>query len=174
MSVTHSITVKASAEHAWKIIGDDFVAVDKWMEAIGRADAIPGPALPGAPAKGRNSYLRGKFSHMYQAEVITDYDTTARTISTEVTINGLGRFVPLKGYTATLSVKETGPDSCTLTYTGEAITKWFGAPMKNALTNSMKAGYLRGLEELGHYIETGEPHPRKVETVNADAALAAA
>ena len=33
---------------------------------------------------------------------------------------------------------------------------------------------LRGLEELAHYIETGEPHPRKVETQKADAALAAA
>ena len=80
----------------------------------------------------------------------------------------------MKGYNATIMVEETGPDTCTITYTGEARTKWFGAPMKKALTNSMKAGYLRGLEELGHYIETGQPHPRKVETMNADAALAAA
>ena len=174
MSVTHEVTVKASADHAWKIIGDEFVAVDKWMEAIGRAEAIPGPTLPGAPAKGRNSYLRGKFAHMYQAEEITAYSPAARSISTNVTINGLGKFVPLKGYTATLTVKELGPDSCSLTYTGEAVTKWFGAPMKGALTNSMKAGYLRGLEELAHYIETGEQHPRKAETVAADAVLAAA
>ena len=174
MTVTHKLSVKASADHAWSVIGDDFVAVDKWMEAIGRAEAIPGPALPGAPARGRNSHLRGKFAHMYQAEVITAFDPTARSIDTEVTINGLGRFVPLKGYNATISITETGPDTCTLTYSGEAITKWFGKPMKNALTNSMKAGYLRGLEELAHYIETGEPHPRKVETQKADAALAAA
>ena len=48
MSVTHVITLNASADHAWRILGDEFVAVDKWMEAIGRAEAIPGPALPGA------------------------------------------------------------------------------------------------------------------------------
>lgn len=174
MSVTHVVNVKAAAEHAWNVLGDEFVAVDKWMEAINRAEPIPGPALPGAPAKGRYSYLRGKFAHVYQSEVITDYDLDARTVSTEVTINNLGRFVPMKGYNATVSIKETGPDTCTITYTGEARTKWFGRPMKGALTNSMKAGYLRGLEELAHYIETGQPHPRKVETVAADATLAAA
>lgn len=171
---THTITVKASADHAWKIIGEEFVPVDKWMEAIPRAEAIPGPALPGAPAKGRNSYLREKFAPVYQAEVISAYSDSARSISTEVTLNNVGRLVPLKGYNATIVVKETGPDTCSITYTGEARAKWFGRPMKGALTKSMDAGYLRGLEELAHYIETGVQHPRKVETVQADAALAAA
>lgn len=150
------------------------MAVDKWMEAIGKAEAIPGAALPGAPAKGRTSHLRGKFAHVYQSEVITAYGDADRTISTEVTINNLPRMAPMKGYNATIVVKETGPESCSITYTGEARTKWFGRPMKNALTKSMDAGYLRGLEELAHYIETGEQHPRKVETVQADAAMTAA
>ena len=105
---------------------------------------------------------------------ITAYGDAARTISTEVTINNLPRMVPMKGYNATIVVNETGPESCSITYSGEARTKWFGRPMKNALTKSMDAGYLRGLEELAHYIETGEQHPRKVETVQADAAMTAA
>ena len=171
---THVVTVRASADHAWKILGEEFVAVDKWMEAISRAKAIPGPALPGAPAKGRYSYLRGKFAHIYQDEVISAYDKAARSISTEVVINNLGRMVPMKGYNATVSIKETGPDTCTITYTGHAVTKWFGKPMKGALTKSLNPGFLRGLEELAHYIETGEPHPRKVETLKIDADLAAA
>jgi hypothetical protein len=174
MTSTHIVTVKATADHAWKIIGEDFVPVDKWMEAISRADAIPGPALPGAPAKGRKSHLRGKYSHINQDEVISAYSDASRTISTEVTINNLGAMVPMKGYNATIVVKETGPETCSITYTGDARTKWFGRPMKGALTNSMDAGFLRGLEELAHYIETGEQHPRKVETVKADAALTAA
>jgi hypothetical protein len=174
MTSTHTVNVKTSAAHAWKIIGEEFVPVDKWMEAISRADTIPGPALPGAPAKGRTSHLRGKFAHVYQSEVITAYSDAARTISTEVTIHNLPRMVPMKGYNATIVVKETGTESCSITYTGEARTKWFGRPMKNALTKSMDAGYLRGLEELAHYIETGEQHPRKVETVQADAAMTAA
>lgn len=174
MSVTHIANVKASADHAWKIISEEFVPVDVWMEAISSAEPISGPALPGAPARGRRSHLRGKFAHIFQDEIITAIDAAGRTLSTEVTINNLGRFVPMKGYNATIVVRETGPSTCEITYTGEARTKWFGAPMKGALTNSMKAGYLRGLEELAHYIETGEPHPRKAETMAADAALAAA
>lgn len=174
MPVTHVVAVNATADHAWKIIGEEFVPVDIWMEAISSAELIPGPALPGAPAKGRTSHLRGKFAHINQSEVITAYDDAARSIGTEVTINNLGAFVPMKGYNAEIVVTETGPESCSITYTGEARTKWFGRPMKRALTNSMSAGYLRGLEELAHYIETGQPHPRKIETLKADAALAAA
>ena len=174
MSVTHVVTVKASAAHAWKIIGEDFVAVDKWMEAIPRAEAITGPALPGAPAKGRNSYLRDKFAPLYQEEVISAYNDASRSISTEVVLRNLGRMVPMKGYNATVTAKEVGPDTCTITYTGYAVPKWFGKPMKGMLTKSLKPGFLRGLEELAHYIETGAPHPRKVETLKVDAALAAA
>lgn len=171
---THTLTVKASADHAWKIIGEDFVAVDRWMAANPTADAIPGPALPGAPAKGRNSYLIQKFSPMYQEEIITAYSDADRSISTMVTLRKTPKIMPMLGYVATLTVEPLGADTCKLTYTGQAVPKWFSRPMKNMFTKNLHPGFLRGLEELGHYIETGEPHPRKVEKIRSEAALAAA
>ena len=171
---THTITVKASAAHAWKIIGEDFVHVDRWMAANPTADTISGAALPGAPAKGRNSYLIKKFQPVYQEEVITAYSDAKRSVSTRVTLRNTPRLLPMLGYIATVDVKADGDEECTITYTGQATTKWFSAPLKGMLTKSLDAGFLRGLEELCHYIQTGEPHPRKVEKVNSEAALAAA
>lgn len=174
MTSTHTVTVNASADHAWKIIGEDFVTVDRWMAANPTADAIPGPALPGAPAKGRNSYMIKKFQPMYQEELISAYSDAKRSVSTEVTLRKTPKFMPLLGYNATVTVKDNSDGTCTITYTGDARTKWFSRPMKGLLTKSMDSGFLRGLEELAHFIETGEPHARKVEKINSEAALAAA
>lgn len=169
MTVTHTITINASADQAWEIIGPQFVAVDKWMAANPTAEAIPGPALPGAPAKGRNSHMIKKFQPMYQEELITEYNGAKRSVSTQVTLKDGPKFMPLLGYNAVLTVTEIDDETCQLTYEGVARTKWFSKPMKGMLTNSMKAGFLRGLEELGHYIETGEPHPRKLEKIESEA-----
>jgi hypothetical protein len=100
MNSTHTITVKASADHAWKIIGEDFVAVDRWMAANPTADAISGSPLPGAPAKGRNSYLIKKFQPMYQEEVITAYSDAERNISTRVTLRKTPKIMPMLGCVA--------------------------------------------------------------------------
>ncbi len=168
---THTINVKASANHAWKIIGEDFVTVERWMAANPTAEAIPGPALPGAPAKGRNSYLIKKLQPMYQEEVITAYDDAERSVSTRVTIRKAGKLVPMLGYDATVTVMPIDANTCTIIYTGHALTKWFSGPMKGMLTKALHPGFLRGLEELAHYVETGEPHARKIEKIKSEAAL---
>ncbi len=173
-SSTHVLTVKASADHAGKIIGEDFVHVDRWMAANPSADTIPGSPMSGAPARGRNSYLIKKFQPVYQEEVITAYSDAKLSISTRVTLRKTPKFMPMLGYIATVTVKAIDEGTCTITYTGEAIAKRFSAPMKGMFTKSLHPGFLRGLEELGHYIETGEPHPRKVEKIKSEAALAAA
>ncbi len=173
-SSTHTLTIKASADHAWNVIGEDFVAVDRWMAANPTADAIPGAALPGAPAKGRNSYLIKKFQPMYQEEIITAYSDAKRSISTRVTLRKTPKIMPMLGYVANVTVKPLDENTCTITYTGEAIPKWYSKPMKGMFTKSLDPGFLRGLEELARYIETGEPHPRKAEKIESEAALAAA
>ncbi len=173
MTSKHAITINATADHAWKVIGDDFVAVDKWMAANPTADTLQGPALPGAPARGRNSYMIKKFQPLYQEELITAYDPANRSVSTQVTLRKGPRLMPLLGYDAKVTVTAIDAGSCTISYEGTARTKWFSAPMKRMLTKSMHAGFLRGLEELAHFIETGEPHPRKVEKIKSEALLAA-
>ncbi|KMW58811.1 hypothetical protein AIOL_003791 [Candidatus Rhodobacter oscarellae] len=174
MTSKNTVTVKASAEAAWKLIGEDFVRVDRWMAAIPRAEPIPGPALPGAPARGRYSYLIKKFEPIYQEEVLTSYDPANTTISVDVTLHNLGRLVPMRGYTATVIIKTIDAANCTVTWIGDATPKWFGKLMRGQLTKGLDAGFIRSLEEIQHMLETGEPHPRKIEKIKSEAALAAA
>lgn len=173
MTSKNTITVRASAADTWKLIGEDFVAVDRWMAAIPRAEAIPGPALPGAPARGRNSYLVQKFAPMYQEEILTAYDPENMTISVDVTLRNGPRFMPMKGYRATVIIEALSPESCAVTWIGDATPKWFAKPMAGAMTRNLDAGFIRSLEEIQHIMETGEPHPRKIEKIKSEAALAA-
>ncbi len=165
MTSVNTIEINASAADTWKVVGDEFVPVDKWMAAIPRAEAIPGPALPGAPAKGRNSYLIEKFAPMYQEEIITGYDKANMTLDVVVTIHNGPRFMPIKGYSAKVEISELDSNRCEVKWTGKAIPKWFGTPMTNALTKNLHPGFLRGIEELKHFMETGEVHPRKIGKV---------
>ncbi len=174
MTSKNSITVKAPASAAWKLIGDDFVAVNRWMAAIPRAEAIEGPALPGAPAKGRYSYLFHKFAPMYQEEVLTQFDPEAMTLSVDVTLHKGSKAMPMKGYTSTVIVRAINDATCEVTWIGEATPKWFAKPMRGMLTKGLDAGFFRSLEEIQHFVETGQPHPSKVEKIKSEAAAHAA
>lgn len=169
MTSLNSITVNAPAPDVWKLVGDDFVAVDRWMAAIPTAEVIPGPALPGAPAKGRNSYLIKKFAPMYQEEIITAYSDDNMTVGFDVTLRKGPRIMPLKGYWSTVSIEAIDDNSCKLTWEGAAYAKWFAKPMAGMLTKSLDAGFIRNLEEIKHIVETGEPHPRKIEKIKSEA-----
>lgn len=173
MSSNNALIVKASAAATWKMIGAEFVAVDRWMAAIPTSEAIPGPALPGAPARGRNSYLIKKYAPMYQEEIITAYDDAKMTVSVVVTLCEGPRFMPLKGYNATVIIEEIDENTCKVTWIGSAIAKWFAKPMSGVLTNSLDPGFIRSLEEIQHIMETGEPHPRKIEKIRSEALAAA-
>ncbi len=169
----NSMLVNATAAQAWTLIGDEFVAVDRWMAAIPTAEAIPGPALPGAPAKGRNSYLIQKFAPLYQEEILTAFDPQNKTISVDVTLRKGPRMMPMKGYTSTVLIEEVDARRCKVTWIGKAKAKWFAKPMQSLFTKSLDPGFIRSLEEIQHFLETGAPHPRKIEKIKSEAALAA-
>lgn len=173
MTSKNSITVKSSAAAAWKMIGDDFVAVDRWMAAIPTAEAIAGPALPGAPAKGRNSYLIKKFAPIYQEEIITGYSDKKMTVSFDVTLHNTPRLMPMRGYDSTVIIEEIDDNTCKVTWIGKANAKWFAKPITGLLTKGLDAGFIRNLEEIQHIMETGEPHPRKIAKIKSEALAAA-
>lgn len=173
MTSRNSTVVKATAADTWKLIADDFVAVDRWMAAIPTSEAISGPALPGAPVKGRNSYLVKKFAPMYQEEIITGFSPETMTLDVEVTLRNTPPIMPLKGYHATVIVEPIDEESCTVTWIGTARANWFALPMTGLLTRQLDAGFIRNLEEIKHFLETGRPHPPKIAKTESETAEAA-
>lgn len=168
MTMTNSMTVNASADAIWQMIGPDFAAVDKWMAATPTAEPISGTPIPGAPVKGRNSFLIKKFQPMYQEEIITEYSDAKRTVSFQVTMRKTPKLMPLKGYDSTVIIEPISDGSSKVTWIGNAQIHWFGKVLSGPLLKSLDDGFIRNLEEIKHIMETGQPHPRKVAKNKAE------
>ena len=169
MTMRNSIIVNAPADDVWKLIGQDFVDVARWMAAIPRSEVIPGPARPGAPAKGRNSYLIKKFNGMYQEEIITAYDDAGKSLSMYAAIKNGPFGMPLKGYDSRVTVEAINGESCRVHWDSNAHVRLHGYLLWPVMKKPLDAGFIRNLEEIKHIMETGQPHPRKVEKMEAEA-----
>ncbi|NRA87962.1 MAG: SRPBCC family protein [Rhizobiales bacterium] len=174
MRMINSMIVDKSAALTWALIGDDFVDVAKWMAAIPKSEPIlTGTPLKGAPAVGRNSYLIAKFNGMYQQETITQYNDSMKTVTINAILKKTPKIMPLKGYESTVTVEHVSDTSCRVTWDATAHLNTLGYIIPG-LKKSLNAGFIRNLEEIKHYMETGEPHPRKVEKVKSELAYASA
>ena len=173
MPMKNSITVNKPAADAWQLIGPDFASVADWMAAIPRAEPIAGTPLPGAPIKGRNSYLIAKFKGMYQEETITAYDDAAMSVSVDVALRNKVKGIPVKGYDATVTVEPINDAACKVTWVSTASVGGIGYVLYPLLRKSLNAGFIRNLEEIKHFVETGQPHPRKLDKIRSEAEVLA-
>jgi hypothetical protein len=170
MEMLNSIVVNKPADEIWELLGNDFVDVAKWMAAIPRSvEKTEGTPLPGAPAVGRLSYMIQKFNGAYQDEVITKYDDATRSLSIYATIEGFPSFAPVRGYSSDVSVTPIDENSSTVRWDSVADMRILGYLTYRAMKKTMNAGFIRNLEEIKHFVETGQPHPRKIDKIKTEA-----
>lgn len=170
MKLPNSMVVNKPADQIWELLGNDFVDVAKWMAAIPRSvEKTEGTSLPGAPAVGRLSFMIQKFNGAYQDETITKYDDATRSLSMYATIEGFPSFAPVRGYSSDVSVTPIDENSSTVSWNSVADLRLLGYLTYPAMKKTMNAGFIRNLEEIKHYMETGQPHPRKIEKIRTEA-----
>jgi len=175
MKSLNSLVVNKPADQIWNMLGNDFVDVAAWMAAIPRSEAkTDGVRLPGAPAVGRLSYLIQKYNGAYQDETITKYDDENRSIGIDAVIKGFPKFAPVYGYSSEVTVTPIDENSSTVTWDSVTQLNPLGYIFYLALKKSMNAGFIRNLEEIKHFVETGKPHPRKIEKIKSEAVALAA
>ncbi|MEM9798470.1 MAG: SRPBCC family protein [Pseudomonadota bacterium] len=168
MIVTREITIAASAERVWDILGPNYADAAAWASSVYVSRARQdGPVLPGAPLAGRTCETSlGPFT-----ETIETYDPADRRVAYSAT----GAKMP--GFVKRLSNEwivepEAGAARvrCTLTadiafpfnlLMGPLMRLQFGRVLKQAT------------QELKHYAETGRPHPRKIKVDQSSGARAA-
>ncbi len=164
------LEIGASAEDTWEIFGRDFVNVQNWMAAIVRAEPISkGTQVSGAPAIGRNSYLMSKQNGIYQREVLVDYDDAKKYLAVDVTLMNTPFVNPLIGYSVKAWIEPITETTCRIVWDGEPRRKLI-AKFIPGTKGMLNPGFLRGVEELKHYVETGEWHPRKVKNMEEEQA----
>ncbi|MBL1242553.1 MAG: SRPBCC family protein [OCS116 cluster bacterium] len=172
MRMINSGIVNKPAADVWELLGKNFVDVSVWMAATPRSEPIlAGIPIKGAPAVGRNSYLPAKFKGMYQQEIITNYSDKMKTVAFDVVLKNASKLLPIKGYASTVTVEFVSENSCRVTWDATPHLRTLGYIIPG-IKKSLNAGFVRNVEEIKHYMETGEPHPRKAKIMQAELASA--
>ena len=171
MRMCNSIVINKPADEIWELLGPNFVRVADWMAATPRSEEkTEGTPLPGAPAVGRRSYLMAKFNGMYQDETITKYDADARLLNFDVVLKKGPAVMPISGYLAEFTVEMIDATTSRVSLDATAHLRLLGYFMYPVVKKGLNAGFIRYLEEIKHYSETGRPHPRKVQSMQEEAA----
>lgn len=157
MKVRKSMQINAPAGVVWQIVAHEFEDVGKWASDVEHSQKTPDlNLLDGADVSGRvcsSQYgdISENFIHFDEAGMTFTYDAE-------------GDAVPffIKRTTNTWTVEAIGEQACMVSFQPEAtfvpvIAMLVYLPMRIFMGTVLK----KTLEELKHYVETGEVHPRK-------------
>ena len=113
-----------------------------------------------------------KQNGIYQQEMLVDYDDAKKYLAVEVTLKNTPFVNPLIGYNVKAWIEPITSTTCRIVWDGEPRRKLF-AKFIPGTKGMLNPGFLRGVEELKHYVETGEWHPRKVKNMKEEQAFLA-
>lgn len=156
MNIKKKITVNKNIEKAWDVLGNQFGEAYKWASGLNHSNAYGKPQLEGTTCNNRScDTTQGKIE-----EVIRTFDSKNYILEYEV-IDGFPFFV------------DTGINKWQLTANGittnvnidfnlktKGLMGFIMNPMLKMQMNKL-IGF--ALEDFKHYVETGQPSPRKVK-----------
>ncbi len=160
MKIVRKIEIAAPSAEVWNVLGDDFVSVDKWMAGVGNSVEITdGHRVQNAPTIGRIAEIAIN-PGTFMDEKITTYDSENMSLTMNTTlVNVKG---PLNGYDTEIKVQSLGDKKSEVIWTSKASFGLLGYPLYFVIKKGLSGGFFRGLEELKYFVETGEPHERKL------------
>ncbi len=157
MNIKRRISIEATPEAVWRILAEQYEHVDRWASSVAHATArMGGPKPDAAPIAGRVCETElGPFS-----ESIVEYDEERKVLAYQARGEKMPFFV--KDLQNRWSLHSAAGDR---TEVGMLMTAKLQFPFNLFMPPLMKLQMGRilsfAVEELKHYAETGEPHPRK-------------
>lgn len=166
MKIVQKIEIDSPAKDVWKVLGNEFVTVHEWMAGVGNSVEITsGHRVKNAPTVGRMAEIAinpGTF--MDEKITAFDSDNMSLTMDTKL-VNVKG---PLNGYDTEIKVRSLGAKKSEVIWSSKTSFGLLGYPLYFVIKKGLSGGFLRGLEELKHFVETGKPHERKLAAPHCD------
>lgn len=159
MKIQRHITIDAPPEKVWKVLGQDFDQVDQWASSVTHSvSRTGGQKLASAPMAGRTCETEiGPVK-----EAILEFDEDQRIVAYSAQAQDFPFFV--KDMQNRWALTEA-PGRRTEVDMLMSARLLFPFNLVMTLPMKMQIGKLLtfAVEELKHYVETGKPHPRKVQ-----------
>ena len=158
MTIQQSIDINKPIDNCWKVLGQEFPNISKWASSIHKSTGH-GTFFSGSNCSEREC-LNGKTIFL---EKLVKFENDNHLLSYDIT-QGTPGFVQHANNTWQLLNKD---NKTTLQMTLQITTKGLlgsvlGQVMKVALTKQFN----QMMEEFKYYVETGQPHKRKIKSKN--------
>lgn len=168
MHISRSTIINAPIETVWAKLVDDFVPVHHWMASIKASTEMQGgPRLPGAPAVGRIAAIGPGAPGALMEEKFTAVDAAAKTFEFDTALTNFKGFNPVIGWPNQIKLEKVASGT-KVTWDIQPRMRATGLPFYFVMKKSLGAGFVRSLEEIKAFIETGAPHERKAKAFEKD------
>ena len=160
VSIERTTVINAPLEHLWKVSADEFEHIDRWDGNV-KSSHPSGNTVVNAPVGGRvcNLYSGGK-----TVERFIEFDNSKYTFTYEIA-EGLPGFV-ISARNTWLHEAVAGNKTKLTMRVVMRVKGILGRIMQCPMKLQMGKVLGTAQEELKHYIETGQPHPRKRKKMN--------
>ncbi|MEM6531842.1 MAG: SRPBCC family protein [Myxococcota bacterium] len=155
-----SIDISASADRVWTVAAIEFDKIGRWASNVSSSEGLSGPAAAGLSAKPPVAGRTCATPQGNTVEKLIAFDDGSKSFTYEISGDAMPGFV--ERATNTWTVESTGADSARLTMSVRMSTRGLvGSIMQPMMKVGMGKLLRVNLEELKHFIETGQPHARK-------------
>ena len=157
MQFTKQVTINASADKVWEILGTQFNNISEWSSLVVTSNAIPN--LP--EGSGRICHVKG-FGET--VEKLTDFDNQRREFT--FTLESAKTPFFLKNIANTWRVEPQGENRSVVTVSPDVnLMPVFSQLMGGMMRKQLEKTSDIILSELKHFAETGQPHPKNQESL---------
>ncbi len=158
MKIRCNQIVEVSAEKAWEVVGLQFGNFGEWASNL-RETHLEGELENGGVRICQSAGF-GPFSPNEFWEKLIHFDPKEFTYTYKATVGLPSMF---KSAQNRWQVTPLGNSRSEVSFCAMMLLKWWARPMALILPSLMAKGFQQFREEMKYRIETGKPHPRKME-----------
>ena len=155
MKFSKQITINASAEKVWDVLGRDFVNIGTW------ATSVPHSAVNNEAARVNNSPVGGRVCNTDFGDVseeFTAYDDDKKSLS----FRGVFDSKMFKNLISTNDVVSVDENTAEVKITPNVELTFIGTLMYPMIKMQLNKAIDQILDDLKYYVENGKPSPAKL------------
>lgn len=165
MEISKKTTIDKPVDLVWNILVNDFDKAQEWMAAVPKSYKMEeGEQVAGAPMIGRICELSSKSNPPIAVEAITAVDKGS--YSFKVNIVPRNGKIPVDHNNLSVTLNPLTENQTEVVWASDITLKTSGKLLYPVLKAGLSKSFTEILEELKHYTETGQPHPRKQAALN--------
>ena len=163
---TKKAIVNADADKVWGVFAHGFNDAYKWMASVNHSFAKNnGESFEGCQSEGRVCELSPDGKGIKASEQFLAYSEENKTATIRIDFLDAPSFFPVKFNTLEFSLKEIDGGKSEMTWKFCSNIKLLGFVLWPLLRLGFGKFIEDIMEELKFYVETGNPHPRKIKAM---------